>query len=318
MRPTKVLSGLREVLGGKPNLTVIVGSGESRQDGSEDLGFYRLRVTQKVAAEFHRGAEAVLPAGEDSVVLQPYDPGYKPDPHELCYLRLRDYPEVEQTVRAVSDVDSAELFHEEPEILEGLRFYALVLQSAGEEPAVFFRSYRPTKELTRSASFGIVLRGGFYDKIEKPVFVVDDKVDCYSWQGFMFVRNVAQFHRIFRYFQGLVDRAEQTFEVVSPRIPISNFEEFKSACLGNVLMLSKLAQIAKKPYLQSVTMADIKRTLAEFGLEVPIVVEAGVEKLTFEASPAKRWTILKLLDDDYLGSVMTQLKYVANSKTAVG
>jgi hypothetical protein len=67
-------------------------------------------------------------------------------------------------------------------------------------------------------------------------------------------------------------------------------------------MMSKLAQIARKPYLNRVTMQNIRRTIDEFGLDVQIVVEDGHEKLLFEANPNKRWLILKLLDDDFLGS----------------
>jgi hypothetical protein len=41
-------------------------------------------------------------------------------------------------------------------------------------------------------------------------------------------------------------------------------------------------------------------------------------KLLFEGSLARRWLILKLLDDDYLGSTMTHEKYEVNSKSALG
>ena len=82
-------------------------------------------------------------------------------------------------------------------------------------------------------------------------------------------------------------------------------------------MMSKLAMIARKPYLERVTIDDIKRTIDEFGLDVRVVEEAGTEKLLFEAEPAKRWLLLKLLDDDFLGSVMTHEKYEVNSKSTL-
>ena len=58
-------------------------------------------------------------------------------------------------------------------------------------------------------------------------------------------------------------------------------------------MMSKLAQIARKSYLNRVTMRDIRRTIDEFHLDLRIVEENGQEKLLFEPG------------DDYLGSVMT-------------
>ena len=82
-------------------------------------------------------------------------------------------------------------------------------------------------------------------------------------------------------------------------------------------MVSKLAQIARKPYLNTVTMEDIKRTIAAFRLDVQIVVVDGQEQLLFEETPNKRWLILKLLDDAYLGSIMTNRLYEANSKSDI-
>ncbi len=98
------------------------------------------------------------------------------------------------------------------------------------------------------------------------------------------------------------------------RIPISNAEAFRAAGTGQIQMMSKLAQIARKPYLGRVTMRDIQQTITDFGLDVQVVRENGRQKLLFEANPNKRWLILKLLDDDYLGSTMTDQKYEVNSK----
>ena len=63
---------------------------------------------------------------------------------------------------------------------------------------------------------------------------------------------------------------------------------------------------------------DIRRTIDEFHIDLRIVDENGQEKLLFESDLAKRWLILKLLDDDYLGSTMTHEKYEVNSKSALG
>jgi hypothetical protein len=65
-------------------------------------------------------------------------------------------------------------------------------------------------------------------------------------------------------------------------------------------------------------MQDIRRTIEEFHIDLRIVEENGQEKLLFEGGAvAKRWLILKLLDDDYLGSTMTNERYEVNSKSAV-
>jgi len=133
----------------------------------------------------------------------------------------------------------------------------------------------------------------------------------------MFIRNVVAFQRIFSYFQELRAKADETVTTILAQIPISNADAFRAAGTGQMQMMSKLAQIARKPYLNRVTIQDIRRTIDEFQLDVQIVEENGQEKLLFEGTPNKRWLILKLLDDDFLGSIMTNQKYEVNSKSAL-
>ena len=60
-------------------------------------------------------------------------------------------------------------------------------------------------------------------------------------------------------------------------------------------------------------MARPTETMPSFNLDV--VVRKG--KLVFDESPKRRWLILKLLDDDHLGSSMTRMKYLSNSKVVL-
>lgn len=112
-------------------------------------------------------------------------------------------------------------------------------------------------------------------------------------------------------------KADETVTAILTHIPVSNGDEFRQACTGQLQMMSKLAQIARKPYLSTVTMEDIRRTIDEFRLDVQVVVRDGQQQILFESQPNKRWLILKLLDDDYLGSMMTHQKYEVNSKSAL-
>lgn len=74
--------------------------------------------------------------------------------------------------------------------------------------------------------------------------------------------------------------------------------------------MAKLRNIARKPYLDRITMADIKRVIKHFDLPVKVKREHGKEYLVYDT--ADRWAILRLLDDDYLESVR-----VCHDRTAV-
>lgn len=203
-------------------------------------------------------------------------------------------------------------------MIDSLRFYAVVVSPSARRRAVFFRTYSPKKELTRRAGFAALSIRGTYDKVDSKIFLFDNDTDCFAWDGYLFIRNVGAFQRIFGYFEELRASANATIDAVLGQIPVSNADAFRATCTGQLQMLSKLAQIARKPYLARVTMQDMRRTIDEFHLDVQIIQENGQDKLVFEGSLAKRWLILKLLDDDYLGSTMTHEKYEVNSKSALG
>jgi hypothetical protein len=202
--------------------------------------------------------------------------------------------------------------------VDHLRFYAIVVSPTARQHAVFLRAYSPKRELTRRAGFAALLSRGSYDKVDTKIFLFDYGIDCFAWDGYLYIRHVSAFQSIFNYFEQLRAKADETVDTVSERIPISNLDDFRAACTGQLQMMSKLAQIARKPYLPTVTMADIRRAIDAFELDVQIVQEDGEDKLLFEQNPQKRWLILKLLDDDYLGSIMTNQKYEVNSKSALG
>jgi hypothetical protein len=50
-------------------------------------------------------------------------------------------------------------------------------------------------------------------------------------------------------------------------------------------------------------------------LDIELAGEPGGERLVFRSAPSQRWKILKLLDDDYLHSLLTDADYEANSKS---
>jgi hypothetical protein len=284
----------------------------------EELVFQRLTLAESVSKEFGDDAIRAFADGEELDLVK-YEAGYKPADNELCYLPVDDSELVKKVVDSIiecaSNFNAVELFKEKDDVIDNLRFYVVIVKghsaSGSTRHALFLRTFSRRNELTRSGWKGIMQSGDFYNKVTKKIFMFDEESDCLVWRDHVFIKNLTQFERIFQYFEALQKTARQTIASVSVHLPISNLNDFKQACLGNPLMLSKLAQIAKKPYLASVTMNDIKRTIKDFALQIEITPD---DELVFDPSPSKRWLILKLLGDDYLGSTMTKLKYASTSK----
>jgi len=275
----------------------------------------RLNLDDGLAADFRSVAQDACSYILGSLRLRVYDPGYKPEFDELSYIDLANEATLSAQIQELTQVQQAAIFVEDDGVIDALRFYSIVVSPSARRHGVFLRSYSPKKELSRKSGFAAILGRGHYNKVETKIFLFDWKVDCFAWEGYLFIPNVNAFQRIFKYFEALRARAHETLDTILAQIPISNSEDFRNACTGQIQMISKLAQIARKPYLPTVTIDDLRRTINEFELDVQIIEVDGEERLLFEGAPAKRWLILKLLDDNFLGSVMTTLKYEVNSKS---
>jgi hypothetical protein len=55
--------------------------------------------------------------------------------------------------------------------------------------------------------------------------------------------------------------------------------------------------------------------IKQFGLSIPTKTVKGETHVVFETPPSTRFRILKLADDDYLTSAMTNHSYEVNSKS---
>lgn len=270
--------------------------------------FRRLNLSHAVARHF---AALSRTTAEEWLAFQlrQYAATYKPDRDELVWLRG---PNALRAPLAplFQSVGSLPLFDGDETFVKRIRFYAIVL-TAQDQASALFRGVRKAFEIHRKGLF-VLLQDGQYNHVESPGFVFDDTIDCALSGEYFLIGSKPQFERIFRYFERLRESATETLDALLEQIPIQNEDEFRDAVLGQMQMLAKLASISEKAYLDDLTAADLAATIDRFGLDVEVSDEG---ELVFDPAPSRRWEILKLLDDDYLTSEMTDNLYEANSKS---
>jgi hypothetical protein len=103
-------------------------------------------------------------------------------------------------------------------------------------------------------------------------------------------------------------------------LPVANFDEFAQAVREDRRMLAKLRSVRAKMvdprFLAAFRMDRVAlpaKDRPDLGIE--LAGEPGHEQLRFRPDIKHRFAILKLLDDDYLRSLITDLEYEANSES---
>ncbi len=249
------------------------------------------------------------------LLLHRYTFQSKPDSHEVEYLDVSAYESIAAQVEPLATLADIEAFEAEAKFIAGLRFYVIVAQPPEGNPVYFFRAYSHRKMLSRSRSFAMIFNNGVYDRVTNPMFLFDHNIDCVSSEGMLFLFKKEHFHEMFRFFEMTRKVASETLETIRAAVPIHNFEAFVRDCEANMSKQVKLNHIASKPYLARLTLDNLKKVIAKNNLAVPIITIDGKEMIVYDQSD--KWVLLKLLDDDYLWSLMTEQSYEVSGKREV-
>ena len=280
-------------------------------------GFERLLLSAKVTETFRSIAAYTLAhykkeQSDGNLVLRSYAVESKPESQEVEYMDLSTYESIVDQISQLSALADVEVFQADEKFISGLRFYVIAVQPGSGDPVYFFRLYTPKKMLGRSPFFAVVFRQGIYDRVIDPAFLFDYHIDCVSFSGTMFIFKKENFHEMFRFFEMIRRIAEETLKTIRATVPIQNFDEFARDCEGHLAKLVKLRNIAAKPYWGKITIENIKKVIEKNNLPVQITRTNAGEMLVYD--PSDKWVLLKLLDDDYLWSLMTDQGYEVTSK----
>lgn len=186
--------------------------------------------------------------------------------------------------------------------------------------AVFYRALNRTSAIGYAGKLPILRRGDRFDVITERTVVLDRQVDAVVVNGIVLFDNRKLFQRVFGLLDELRQKAGQTFDVVTAGLRIKNLDQLREAATGQLQMLGKMSSIARKleefpAYKQAMTMEKLLAFI-EVNPHTSVAVEGEGDEATlvFEPDAKHRFKILKLLDDDYLQSGLTDLSYEANSK----
>jgi hypothetical protein len=282
----------------------------------------KMQLSKSVADDFrgiiiHNIEKLKKSDNDKDLRLIKYDAAAMNRPDEIEYLELSEANDIVAQFSDISTIESLDIFKADNKFINGLRFYTISAEIDGKK-IVFFRLYSSKSELSRASYLGIKLSETVYDRVSEPLFLFDNRIDCIAYDGTLFILSKDKFQKIFRYFEKLREAGIAALKAISDKIKIENFDALSKLCEGHLLKLAKLRNIAAKDYIKTVTIADIKKVIKEFSLDnVKIIKKDGEERLLFDPKADDKWAILRVLDDDYLGSIMTNYKYEANSKRLI-
>ena len=283
---------------------------------------YEVALSGELAAELlAQCAESADTAAKAE--LRPADPGMSPSAQQWLYSPVvADGP-----LAAVDALVTRPSHPQYDRTVEFGRKSLLVLRirdAEGRDLGRLYQAFSPEKALQRRKVWALWSGEQFVRLTEEPL-VIDRGLRLIVLGGAatstVVMQSPSAYQSMFGALPELKRSAEKTYQASIGKLDIVDGDKLEAACRSDLNMMRKLVSIQAKldrpGYANAVTMPALVEFLrAHPKIDVPVQdADTPHPKLVFSPDAQHRWAILKLLDDDFLRSELTDITYEANSKT---
>ncbi|WP_309617868.1 Kiwa anti-phage protein KwaB-like domain-containing protein [Salinibacterium sp.] len=308
--------------------------GRSLSDSAPRAITFDQQTTMEVAADVLSYAEAIL-----AKQWLAYDPSYQLASNQALVDELGEVPELGRLHSALqaAPLDSTPPASTPPVSTgpastppvstkdDPLNSHVVAtVHRAWKSPTLGLTAYRlkgPGIATRRPRGIRILVpRGGIFERIDTEVVYYEPGFDALVFGDHVFVTSITTLQRSLGSTQRARAMATRTFARATSKLAIEGADELAAAVATDPAMVAKMAQLSRilDNELEYAALLTTDRILAflDRNPHVPIATTGtGSERrLLFEASPQKRYLIVKALADDYLRSELSQRTYEVGSK----
>lgn len=168
-----------------------------------------------------------------------------------------------------------------------------------------------SKVIETGGKLAMIFEGQVFKNLETDILTMDGTFDAIFCNKVLLFENKQNFEQALLYQEVKHAIAEETLDAIGERNFIENFEQVRDFLKDDYHSINKLNKIKEKPYFKTLSFANCKRIIEEY--KVPIDIDETNNKFNI-TSKAQAKHFIKVINDDYLLSELTNLKYAANSK----
>jgi hypothetical protein len=289
-------------------------------DGDGDTSGFRIKLTVDAKAAVAELGQATRERLEDAALVA-YGPAVLIPPQHWMNVQEADVATL-ATIENVVTAQDLIAFDGKSDYARNIKMVAARFSAQGHLPVTFYRVADSMLQLRKSRLVGLVQEGDVFDRLDPAdVLLLRPEFEVVVIGGFAFFAKKATFERAFGFLEKLRQESLSTFNAVTTHLRISGMDELRAACTSQPQMMAKMASIKRSMdedsgYANAMTMPKLIEYIAQHPhVDIEVVGKGKDQELVFDPKPTRRFQIVKLLDDDFLHSVLTQRDYEAGSKT---
>jgi len=280
---------------------------------------YDVPISADLARELLEQVAQTAAAAADGELRQ-VDPGFTPGSHQWVHTQLTDGPlvELEQVVLAPTHAQ----YNRDTDFGRRNLLVLRLGSTEGRELGRLYQGFSPEKALQQGKRIMAFWNGERFASLDAQPLVIDRALRLFVLDGAIVMKNNSAYESLFGPLPDLRVQAAATFAATLGKLDIVGGDALQAACESDINMMRKLLSIqhkmAQPDYPEALDMASVLAFLERNAhIDVEVDRTGDTPALVFRPRPQHRWALLKLLDDDFLRSDLTNINYEANSKTEV-
>ncbi len=286
-------------------------------DGNDNLqiDFYKARLHENlpnsIIGLFYPVVEKQLINKEYDVVE--YDPALTPDRTVVWKQNSDDVPFYNHFHNLIETTDDINWYDTDNLVYGDIWAYWIKVYGNGN---MFYliKKVTASKVIRTGGKLAIIYTDQVFRNLETDILTMDGTFDAIYCNQTLLFENKQNFEKALLYHEVKQAVANDTLDAIEEIGFVENFEQVKEFLKDDYHSINKLNKIKEKPYFHSLTFADCKRIIMEYEVQIDIDDVNNQFNIT---SKAQAKYFIKVLNDDYLLSELTTLKYSANSKEDV-
>lgn len=143
-----------------------------------------------------------------------------------------------------------------------------------------------------------------------------DRIDCFYFDGSIYILNPTQFEDIFDYLHEYKDDANDVLTTVkNSDINIADFDRFVDSVRNDRRALRKMREIKQVGIYNDLSRNEVEEIVDNFNLSIDVEEGDGDEDWAIAIPDLrKKWDIIRILNDDHLYSDLSKDRYQVYGK----
>jgi len=276
------------------------------------VDFYKARLHQDIPQEV---IDLFYPVIEKKIITKAYDvldydPALTPD-REVIWEQKTEmvpfYNFFHQLVETSQDID---WYNNEVLPYEDIWAYWIKIYGKGNSFYII-KKVTSSKVIKTGGKLALIFDTDVFRRLVDDVLTMDGTFDAIYCNQSLIFENKQNFEKALLYQDVRQTKAIETLDEIDKKGLVDNFNRVKEFLKDDYYSVSKLTRLKGKPYFKNLTFSSCKQIIEDYGVDIDI---DNTNKRFNIVSKQQAKLFIKVLNDDYLKSEMTDNKYAANSK----